>query len=487
MKTQDLIQAFSAVDPHFRSEAQQIAARTNRRRRIRRTVTRIAAGLTAACGGLLALGVYLQANDGINVQTTGYPIEEVHETTADAQLTTTVTADSTERETTADSTAATDDAALFEEIMHGTTPYILPFCEDGTLIGGADSGSLIYVLNSSTDQQYEVRFGAPADRALTYTFRTVPSQGSVTIYIKADTPDPTDDLESGGLAQQTFDADGTAAPLTVTVPEGTSYCLYLKADKADTAQDTHGVIRFTIEDNTPTSEVTGTEAAAVQTVRAAETTAMPAVTAAQTTAETAAAVQTTVQTEQQTAAETEPQTYQPGDIDMDGHLTYADYMLAWMYQYYLTLPETTGSYPQMLNAAQIAIYNDIDTIEIDMSQYFDKTLNPSEARAAATPSLKLDAAVTSLMQPTDMSAKASLFAASPEQIGSITDTDFACIQSGCLHGLADHAYLLGQYYLCQLLPEKYGQRSTSITAEQVDAYLDFLREACIAREKQLST
>lgn len=377
MKPQDLMQAFSAVDPHFRSEAQQIAARTNRRRRIRRTVTRIAAGLTAAaaaCGGLLALGVYLQAHDGINVQTTGYPIEEVHETTAGTQLTTTLTADSTERETTADSTEATDDAALFEGIMHGTTPYILPFCEDGTL-----------------------------------------------------------------------------------------------------------------EDNTPTSEVTGTEAAAVQTVRAAETTAMPAVTAAQTTAETAAAVQTTVQTEQQTAAETEPQTYQPGDIDMDGHLTYADYMLAWMYQYYLTLPETTGSYPQMLNAAQIAIYNDIDTIEIDMSQYFDKTLNPSEARAAATPSLKLDAAVTSLMQPTDMSAKASLFAASPEQIRSITDTDFACIQSGCLHGLADHAYLLGQYYLCQLLPEKYGQRSTSITAEQVDAYLDFLREACIAREKQLST
>lgn len=182
---------------------------------------------------------------------------------------------------------------------------------------------------------------------------------------------------------------------------------------------------------------------------------------------------------QKSASETAPPVYQSGDLDMDGYLTYADYMLAWMYQYYQTLPEKSGSYPQMLNAAQIALYDEISTMKADLSQY------PAEVQLTASPSFRLDAAVTSLMQPSDMVAKGSLYAQSFEQIGEITDLDRECIRSGCWHGLSDHAYLLGQYYIMQLLPEKYGQSSTDITAEQIDAFLEFLRETCIARQQAL--
>lgn len=116
-----------------------------------------------------------------------------------------------------------------DAIVKGTAKYEPPIDrEDGHLRETVTYGSFAYVLNN-TYQQYEINISAPSNSAAIYTFYTIPSQGSVTMYIK------TSMTQYGtGIAGHVFDAGGHSTPFSVSLNSGVTYYVYLQASAAPT-------------------------------------------------------------------------------------------------------------------------------------------------------------------------------------------------------------------------------------------------------------
>ncbi len=122
-----------------------------------------------------------------------------------------------------------------DAIVKGSVPYDPPIDGDGLLRETVTYGSFAYILNN-TYQQYEIAISAPSNSAAIYTFRTVPSQGTVTMYIK------TSMSQTGtGIANHFFDAGGHSSPFSVSLNAGTTYYVYLQASNAGTT----GTVNFT--------------------------------------------------------------------------------------------------------------------------------------------------------------------------------------------------------------------------------------------------
>lgn len=98
------------------------------------------------------------------------------------------------------------------------TPYIE--CE--SLESTTTNGSFNYVLNN-TNQQYEITISAPSNSAAIFSFNTVPSKGSVTLYVK-----PTKSAGASATYNRVFDSAGHAPALDFSINAGTTYYIYLK-------------------------------------------------------------------------------------------------------------------------------------------------------------------------------------------------------------------------------------------------------------------
>ena len=222
MTARDLQKAFAAVSPDCRREAHKTADTARKRSGVRRVILKITVGLAATAavfGGLLAAGVRLAKNDGVTVQKVQYPVEIVTGTDSSGEQN-------------------------VQEILSGETEYNPPIENPGKLTEGVTDGSFLYVINHNAHDQYEVAFSAPADRAVIYSFSTVPSKGTVTASVKTVCNAPFAD----SIAEMQFSSDSgssaSCAPLRVTVEAGQTCYLYLLASEPQTT----GTVHFTVTD-----------------------------------------------------------------------------------------------------------------------------------------------------------------------------------------------------------------------------------------------
>lgn len=100
------------------------------------------------------------------------------------------------------------------------TPYI----EDEVLEISTTYGSFDYVLNN-TNEQYEISISAPSNSAAIFSFHTIPSDGTVTMYVK-----PTNSAGASATYHRVFDSTGHAPSLDFSINAGTTYYIYLKAN-----------------------------------------------------------------------------------------------------------------------------------------------------------------------------------------------------------------------------------------------------------------
>lgn len=99
-----------------------------------------------------------------------------------------------------------------------------PYTEEEVMEITTINGSFNYVLNN-TNQQYEMTISAPSNSAAIFSFYTIPSQGTVTVYIK-----PTKSPYANAEFNHVFDSTGHAPTMDFSINAGTTYYVYLKGD-----------------------------------------------------------------------------------------------------------------------------------------------------------------------------------------------------------------------------------------------------------------
>lgn len=97
-----------------------------------------------------------------------------------------------------------------------------PYTEEEIMEVTTIEDSFDYVLNN-TNQQYEIDISAPSNSAAIFSFYTIPSKGTVTLYVKA-----TNSAGASATYNRVFDSTGHAPALNFSINAGTTYYIYLK-------------------------------------------------------------------------------------------------------------------------------------------------------------------------------------------------------------------------------------------------------------------
>lgn len=242
-----------------------------------------------------------------------------------------------------------------------------------------------------------------------------------------------------------------------------------------------------------------TTAAKIPSIEKRTAAAIPerATTTRNTTAATTQSAATT--TQQTTHTETQmPATYELGDLDRDGYLTLADYMLAAMYEECVTRSVNISEYPQILTGSQIEDFYRLEEL-VNTIPAAQNAQYPFSYQGI------LNLAVQERLQSVS-DGSATEFGLYPERIGAIWEEDRAYAASGNFEQLSVHAKFLAEYYISQYreepcyftvtrydeaagkkVPFKFSSADLDISSEQVDAFLAFLRQVSIDRYTALSS
>lgn len=252
------------------------------------------------------------------------------------------------------------------------------------------------------------------------------------------------------------------------------------AFSAEESAEVTTTTRITTASTAPDSAVFSFDTTAAQT----ETTT---VMLSETTGTTTRTETTTTATEQSLQTQTAQQEeIDPlGDIDGDKAVTYADYMLANMYETYLKLPKDNlkRTYPQMLTEEQI--------------EQYQRVRNSGEIAAIVREQLQ------SVDLPQELLPVWRQPYSYPELLGEVMEADRILLDAGYYAGLEPHVVCLSYYYINQLQheepmivsDERYNEAQNEITisevevpmftAEQVDGFLNYIRTVCLERYAEL--